>query len=253
MAEQLADGRAGRRSYRYFDLVMAAFVTVLLCSNMIGPGKSCMVWGVAFGAGNLFFPFSYIFGDVLTEVYGYAKARKVIWAGFGAMLFYVVMSQVVIRLPVNPEEPYNAVIQPAIETCFGSGPRIIAASMLAFWLGDFANSYVLAKMKVKTEGRHLWMRTIGSTIVGQGVDSLVFYPLAFASIEGLGWALPDFLKGGWTPVTILKVAAFNWVFKVAVEAAMTPLTYLICGWLKKAEGEDYFDRGTNFTPFSLKD
>ncbi len=253
------------RSYRYYDLVMAGFVTVLLCSNIIGPGKSCAVhlpfalpWigsTLAFGAGNIFFPISYIFGDVLTEVYGYARTRKVIWAGFGAMLFYVVMSQIVINLSVNPDEPFNKVMQPAIETVFGAGPRIVAASVFAFWLGDFANSYVMAKMKVWTRGRLLWTRTIGSTMVGQGVDSLIFYPLAFASLEPMFGKehLPAFLQGGWTISTILGVATFNWFFKVAVEALMTPATYALCNFLKKAENEDFFDRDTNFTPFSLKD
>lgn len=250
-----------RRPYKYFELVMTAFVVVLLCSNMIGPGKSCMVmilgWPLVFGAGNLFFPISYIFGDVLTEVYGYAKTRKVIWAGFGALGFYVLMAQVVINMPQDPNEPFNKVMQPALEVCFGAGPRIVAASMLAFWLGDFANSYVMAKMKVATKGKHLWMRTIGSTAVGQGVDSLVFYPLAFASLATLaqqsGITLPAFLQGGWTAETVMKVVIFNWLFKVAVEVVLTPFTYVIVNWLKKAEGEDYYDNNTNFTPFSLKD
>lgn len=233
-----------RRSYRYYDLVMAAFVTVLLCSNMIGPGKSCLITlpiigGVVFGAGNLFFPFSYIFGDILTEVYGYARARKVIWAGFGAMLFYVLMSQVVIRIPMNPDEPFNHVLQPALETCFGAGPRIVAASIIAFWCGDFLNAFVLSKMKILTRGRFLWARTIGSTIVGQGVDSMLFYPIAF--------------YGVWEAQTIVSVVLFNWAFKVAVEALMTPATYVICRRLKRAEQEDFYDRQTNFTPFSLKD
>lgn len=262
--EQLAEpelhSRPGRH-YRYYDLVMAGFVTVLLCSNMIGPGKSCLVTvlglPIVFGAGNIFFPISYIFGDVLTEVYGYARSRKVIWAGFAALIFYVFMAQVVINLPVNPAEPFNKVMQPAIEVCFGNGPRIIGASLLAFWLGDFVNSYVLAKMKVYTKGRLLWTRTIGSTICGQFVDSIVFYPLAFASLEPfaqrMGITLPDFLKGGWTADTVLKISAFNWLFKVGIEVAFTPITYAVCGFLKRAENEDYFDRGTNFTPFSLKD
>lgn len=256
------------RHYKYYDLIMAGFVTVLLCSNMIGPGKSC-VWNLpfavpligsalVFGAGNLFFPISYIFGDVLTEVYGYARARKVIWAGFGAMLFYVLMAQVVIRMPANPREPYNAVIQPALETCFGTGWRIVTASMLAFWAGDFVNSYVLAKMKVLTRGRFLWTRTIGSTLAGQGVDSLIFYPLAFGSpalLFGLfGATAPAFLTAGtWTGETVLRTVAFNWGFKVAVEALFTPLTYLVVNALKRAENEDYYDHQTDFTPFSLKD
>jgi hypothetical protein len=247
---------------------MAGFVTVLLCSNMIGPGKSC-VWTLpvalpligatlVFGAGNLFFPISYIFGDVLTEVYGYARARKVIWAGFGAMLFYVLMAQVVIRMPVNPNEPYNAVIQPAIETCFGAGWRIVTASIVAFWVGDFVNSYVLAKMKLLTGGRFLWTRTIGSTLCGQGVDSLLFYPLAFGNPQPLfalfGAAAPAWLAvGTWQNQTLLVTVLFNWGFKLAVEVVFTPITYLVVGWLKRVENEDYYDRHTNFTPFSLKD
>ncbi len=245
------------RAYRHFPLVMAAFVTVLLCSNLIGPAKSCVLnlpfavpvigSALVFGAGNLFFPISYIFGDVLTEVYGYARARKVIWAGFGAMIFATVMSVIVIGMPPNPEEPFNKVYQPAIETVFGNTWRIVVASMLAFWAGDFANSYVLAKMKVLTNGRWLWTRTIGSTAVGQAVDSMIFYPLAFGPIPGLP------TEGTWTATTILKVVLFNWAFKVAVEVVLTPLTYLVVGYLKRAENEDFFDRGTDFTPFSLRD
>lgn len=238
----------GRR-YRYYDLVMAGFVTVLLCSNMIGPGKSCIIEvpfalpligsALIFGAGNLFFPISYIFGDILTEVYGYARTRKVIWAGFGAMLFYVVMSQTVIRLPANPAEPFNQQIQPALETVFGASWRIVAASILGFWAGDFANSFVMAKMKIWTRGRLLWTRTIGSTAVGQLVDSLIFYPLAFGGV--------------WQTQTLVAVVAFNFCFKVAVEALLTPVTYAVVAFLKRAENEDYYDVGTNFTPFSLRD
>jgi hypothetical protein len=231
------------RHYKYYDLVMAAFVAVLLCSNMIGPGKVCqlVLLGIplTFGAGNIFFPISYIFGDILTEVYGYARSRKVIWAGFGAMIFYVLMSNVVIALPAKPDEPYNGIIQPALVTVFGNGWRIVSASILAFWLGDFTNSYVLARMKIITRGRFLWTRTIGSTIVGQGVDSAVFYPLAFGGL--------------WTTQSLVQTVLFNWAFKVAVEVVMTPATYAICGWLKRVENEDYYDRHTNFTPFSLKD
>lgn len=230
---------------RYFDLVMAGFITVLLCANLLGPAKTCALTlpllGVplVFGAGNLFFPISYIFGDILTEVYGYAKARKVIWAGFGAMLFASLMSWLVISLPPNPAEPFNATLQPALEVVFGSTSRIVAASVLAFWVGDFVNSYVLAKMKVWTEGRYLWSRTIGSTLVGQGVDSLIFYPVAF--------------YGVWDSATLWTVVLFNWLFKIAVEVVMTPMTYLIVGRLKSAENCDYFDRDTDFTPFSLSD
>lgn len=258
---------ANRRHYRYYDLVMAGFVTVLLCSNMIGPGKVCQVslpfslpWigsAIIFGAGNIFFPISYIFGDILTEVYGYARSRKVIWAGLMALIFYVVMAQVVIALPPAPREPFNRVIQPALETVFGSGPRIVAASLVAFWCGDFINSYVLAKMKLLTRGRWLWTRTIGSTIAGQGADSLIFYPLAFAKIDTFlldrGWPVPTFLAGGWSSSTLLSVVLFNWLFKTMIEVVLTPVTYLVINALKRAEKEDYYDRNTNFTPFSLAD
>ncbi|HEX7034791.1 MAG TPA: queuosine precursor transporter [Pseudomonadales bacterium] len=230
---------ANTRHYRYYSMMMAGFVTVLLCSNLIGPGKTCVILGITFGAGNLFFPISYIFGDVLTEVYGYARARKVIWAGFGAMVFATVMSFVVINMPPDPNEPFNEVLQPSLEIVFGNTWRIVLGSMLAFWAGDFVNSYVLARMKVLTEGRHLWTRTIGSTMVGQAVDSALFYPIAFLGI--------------WEPGTMLKVIAFNWGFKVGVEVVLTPLTYLVVNGLKRAEQEDYFDEHTDFTPFSLKD
>lgn len=240
---------AGSRPFKYFDLLMVAFVVVLLCSNLIGPGKACIVElpfslpllgaAITFGAGNIFFPISYIFGDVLTEVYGYAKARKVIWAGFAAMIFATVMSVIIIKLPADPAVAYNAKIQPALEEVFGNTGRIVAASILAFWVGDFANSFVMAKMKVVTQGKYLWTRTIGSTIVGQGVDSILFYPIAFGGI--------------WSTETLIKVSIFNWLFKVMVEVLMTPATYLLCNWLKRKEGVDVFDTDTNFTPFSLKD
>lgn len=232
------------QNYRYYDFMVAGMVAVLLCSNLIGPGKVCSVelpWlgSFSFGAGNLFFPISYIFGDVLTEVYGYARARRAIWAGFGAMIFATLMSQIVVGMPPAPGEPYNEVLQPALEIVFGATPRIIAASMLAYWVGDFVNSFVLAKMKVWMAGRHLWMRTIGSTIVGQGADSLIFYPVAFYGI--------------WSREQLLAVVAFNFVFKVLVEVVLTPLTYLVVGKLKRVEGVDVYDSDTRFTPFSLRD
>jgi uncharacterized integral membrane protein (TIGR00697 family) len=230
------------RTYRYYDLLMAAFVTVLLCSNLIAPVKVGVVtlFGAAlsFGAGNLFFPLSYIFGDVLTEVYGYARARKVIWAGFGAMVFASVMAWIIVNMPASPDEPFNEVVQPAVEALFGSTWRIVVASIVAFWAGDFVNSFVMAKMKLLTRGRWLWTRTIGSTIFGQGVDSLLFYPIAFGGI--------------WTFDTLAAVVAFNFAFKVSVEVVMTPATYFIVNRLKKAEHEDYYDDDTNFTPFSLR-
>jgi queuosine precursor transporter len=223
-----------RRNFKYYDLVMAAFVMVLLCSNLIGAAKLTTVWGVTFGSGVLFFPISYIFNDVLTEVYGYARARKVVWAGFGAMIFASFMSYVVVSLP--PAAGWND--QPAYEAVFGSTWRIVAASITAFFVGEFANSFVLAKMKVATSGRFLWMRTVGSTIVGEGVDSLIFYPLAFL--------------GPWTSDQVITVMINNYLFKVGWEAVITPFTYIVVNFLKKAEHEDYFDRDTNFTPFSIE-
>ena len=225
------------RAYRYFDLVVVGFVVVLLCSNLIGPSKVAIVLGASFGVGNIFFPISYIFGDVLTEVYGYARARRAIWAGFGAMIFATVMSQAVLRLPADPDEPWNSTIQPAIEVVFGGTWRIVAASILAFVVGDFVNSYVMARMKVWTRGRHLWTRTIGSTILGQGVDSLIFYPLAFA--------------GMWADDKLLSVLINNWAIKVGVEVLMTPVTYRVVSVLKRAEQEDFMDVDTNFNPFRL--
>ncbi len=228
-----------RRHYRFYDFIMVAFVTVLLCSNLIGPGKTCIAFGVTFGAGNLFFPISYIFGDVLTEVYGFARARKVIWAGFGAMIFATVMGQFVIHAPADPNEPYNKVIEPALQIVFGNTWRIVVGSIIAFWVGDFVNCYVMAKMKVWTNGKHLWTRTIGSTFTSQLVDSALFYPIAFF--------------GTWSTSTLVGVVLFNWCFKVGVEVVLTPVTYAIVNWLKRAEGEDFFDKATEFTPFSLKD
>jgi uncharacterized integral membrane protein (TIGR00697 family) len=148
------------------------------------------------------------------------------------------MSAIVVGLPPSSDESFNAVLQPALEVVFGGTWRIVCASMLAFWIGDFVNSYVLARMKVMTNGRWLWTRTIGSTIVGQAVDSLVFYPFAFFGI--------------WETETLLRVLAFNWAFKIGIEVLMTPVTYKAVAWLKRHEGEDFYDRDTNFTPFSLK-
>lgn len=238
-------GAPPARQYRYYDLVLAGFVAVLLCSNLIGTAKVAEVTlpflgtALIFGVGNIFFPISYIFGDVLTEVYGYARARRVIWAGFAAMVFATLMAYVVVNLPPAASEPFNATLQPAIEVAFGNTWRIAVASIVAFWVGDFVNAYVLARMKVATGGRWLWMRTIGSTILGQGVDSLIFYPVAFAGI--------------WTGETLVGVIAVNWLFKVSVEVVMTPATYAVVGWLKRHEREDHYDRATNFTPFSLAD
>jgi uncharacterized integral membrane protein (TIGR00697 family) len=239
--KQVDAGKLTGSHFRYFDFVMAAFVTVLLLSNVLGAGKRAEVilpwigpW--PFGAGILFFPISYVIGDVLTEVYGYARARRCIWAGFGALLFMAFMSYVVVKLP--PADGWTG--QAAYEAVFGQVPRIVFASIVAFWAGEFANSLVLAKMKVWTEGRYLWTRTIGSTVVGQAVDSLIFYPLAF-----LGAA-------GWTEAQVVQVLFTQWVLKVSWEALLTPFTYAVVGFLKRREGIDVYDRKTDFTPFATK-
>ncbi|HEY2629466.1 MAG TPA: queuosine precursor transporter [Usitatibacter sp.] len=232
---------SAQRSYKYYEFVMAAFVTILICSNLIGPAKIAQmdlpVIGVTtFGAGVLFFPISYVFGDVLTEVYGYARSRRVIWAGFAGLAFASVMSYVVVALPPAPFWKNQA----AYEIAFGLTWRIALASMIAYFAGEFVNSFVLAKMKIMTEGRWLWTRTIGSTIFGEGVDSVIFYPLAF---YGTG-IIPD------DKLPMVMVAQF--VTKVAVEVVFTPVTYWIVGTLKRVEHEDYYDRDTKFTPFTLK-
>jgi queuosine precursor transporter len=230
-----------QRTYRYYDFVMAAFVTVLICSNLIGPAKAVQVelpfvGAVILGAGVLFFPISYVFGDILTEVYGYARARRVIWAGFAGLAFASFMAYVVVALPPAPRWPN----QQAYEIAFGSTWRIAAASMFAYFCGEFANSFVLAKMKILTAGKWLWTRTIGSTIVGEAVDSTFFYPLAF---YGSG-IMPNEI--------IPKLMLAQFFGKVAVEVVFTPITYKVVGALKRAESEDYYDRTTNFSPFTLK-
>ena len=230
-----------RREYKYYEFVLAAFVTILICSNLIGPAKIAqldfpLIGMATFGAGVLFFPISYVFGDVLTEVYGYARSRRVIWCGFAGLAFAAFMAYVVVSLPPAPFWKNQA----AYEIAFGNTWRIALASMFAYFCGEFVNSYVLAKMKIATAGRWLWMRTIGSTIFGEGVDSLLFYPLAF---YGTG-IIPD------DKLPTVMMAQF--LFKVSVEILFTPVTYALVGWLKRAESEDYYDRDTKFTPFSLK-
>jgi len=234
------EGQAGGRAhFRYFDLIMAAFVAILLLSNIIGASKPSFVtlpggreW--SFGAGVLFFPLSYIIGDVLTEVYGYAHARRVIWTGFAALIFMAFMAWVVVALPPAEGWPH----QGAYEAVFGNSWRIVLASITAFWVGEFANSYVLARMKLWTRGKLLWTRTIGSTVVGQGLDSLIFYPLAFYGLAG------------WPPEQLAQVVISQWLIKTAWEALLTPFTYATVNWLKRREGVEVFDTDTNFSPFA---
>lgn len=230
-----------KRNYRFYDLILGGFVCVLLCANLIGVQKVTVVnlpfYGeFIFGAGVLFFPISYLFGDILTEVYGYKRSRRVIWTGFAAMIFASLMAFVVVNLPVAPT--MNAESQKALEMIFGQVPRIVLASLTAFWLGEFANSFVLAKMKILTGGKYLWTRTIGSTIAGETVDSLIFYPVAFYGI--------------WSNEQLLTVMFSNFLLKVLWEVLATPFTYIIVNYLKKVENEDYYDRNTDFNPFSLE-
>ncbi len=225
---------SGVHQFRNFDIVMAAFVAILLLSNVIGAAKIATLGGWEFGAGILFFPLGYVIGDVLTEVYGYARARRCIWVGFAALLFMAFMSWVVVSLP--PAAGWTG--QSAYESVFGQVPRIVFASIAAFWAGEFVNSFVLAKMKIATKGKHLWARTIGSTFVGQGVDSLIFYPLAFLGV--------------WETSLVVTVMITNWLLKVLWEALLTPVTYAVVGALKRHEGVDLFDEGTDFTPFKTQ-
>ena len=220
--------------FRSFDVVMAAFVAILLLSNVIGAAKVASLGGWEFGAGILFFPLGYVIGDVLTEVYGYARARRCIWVGFSALIFMAFMSWVVVSLP--PAAGWTG--QAAYESVFGQVPRIVFGSIIAFWAGEFVNSYVLARMKIWTQGKHLWSRTIGSTIFGQGVDSLIFYPLAF-------W-------GVWQSDQVVTVLVTNWLLKVSWEVVLTPVTYVVVNKLKRHEGVDLFDDGTDFTPFKTQ-
>jgi len=227
------------RNYRYYDFILGAFVCTLLCSNLIGPAKVATVnlpWygDFTFGAGVLFFPISYVFGDILTEVYGYARARRVIWSGLAALVFASIMATVVVKLP--PASGWGG--QAAYESIFGQTPRIVFASITAFFCGEFANSYTLAKMKIWTNGEALWTRIIGSTVAGEGVDTLVFYPCAFLGV--------------WETKLVVTVMISNYILKVLWEVLATPLTYKIVAALKRAEHEDYYDRGTQFTPFSLR-
>ncbi len=257
-------------AFRHYDLVMAAFVAILLLSNIIGAAKLTFVavpfwpkgmWPAPdgtfiYGAGILFFPLGYVIGDVLTEIYGFAKARRVIWVGTAAMLFLAFMSYVVVSLPAfdgwscsasgfggarpltssaNAAIPDGAICQQTYESVFGSTWRIVAGSIIAFWAGEFVNSFVMAKMKVWTKGRALWTRTIGSTFFGQAVDSVIFYPIAFLGI--------------WTTDAVLTVMVTNWALKVLWEVVLTPVTYVVVNKLKAAEGVDLFDIDTDFSPF----
>lgn len=218
--------------FQYFDLIMALFVAVLLISN-VASTKIVTLGPFTFDGGTLLFPVSYIFGDILTEVYGYRRSRRVIWAGFGAAALMAGVFALVGALP--PAEGWDH--QQAYRTILGSTPRIVIGSLIAYFVGEFSNSYTLARMKVMTRGRWLWSRTIGSTLVGEGVDTIIFVTIAFA---------------GTMPASLLwSIIISNYIFKVGLEAAMTPVTYRITNTLKQTEQQDVFDSETDFNPFKI--
>lgn len=230
-----------RKHYRYYDLIMAAFVCVLVCSNLIGPAKvtqidAPLLGTLTFGAGILFFPISFIFGDILTEVYGYAASRRVIWAGFAGLAFASFMAWMVVALPPAPF--WNN--QHEYEIAFGSTWRISLAGLVAFAVGEFVNSYVMAKMKIISSGKHLWQRTITSTVFGEAVDTVMFVPLAFWN-TGI---IPN--------DKIPLVIGAQIIGKILVEVAFTPVVYKVVAFLKRAENEDFYDKNTDFNPFKLQ-
>ena len=224
---------AETRSYRYLDLITAAFVAVLLVSN-VASTKVVALGPFTFDGGTVLFPLAYIFGDMLTEVYGYRRSRRVIWTGFVLAALSALVFALVDALPSGGEGLGGA----SFHAVVGFVPRIVLASLLAYFAGEFANSYLLAKLKLATAGRHLWARTLGSTLVGQGIDTSIFLLVAFAGV--LSWPLL------WT------IFVSNYVFKVLFELVATPVTYVVVNRLKRAEGEDYFDRDTNFSPFAFR-
>jgi len=228
--------------FKYYDLIMAACVCVLLCANLIGPAKAAqiqlpLIGPVTFGADLFFFPISYIFGDVLTEVYGYGRDRRVVWAGFGALLFAAFMAFVVVHLP-PARNAFMDGYQQHVEAMFGNTWRVVAGSMVAFAAGSFANSFVMAKMKVATGGRYLWARIVGSTAVGQLLDTGLFLAIAF-------WGI-------WPQEQLLAVFVAQYIFKLIWEAVLFPVTARFIAFLKRVEGLDHYDRDTNFNPFSLR-
>lgn len=228
---------------RYLDAITAVFITALVASNIVSP-KTITLGGLTMGVGVFIFPLSYIFGDVLTEVYGYRRSRRVIWLGFGSAALASLIFLICDRLPPSPAFAH----QQAFHTILGPSPLVFAASLTAYALGEFCNSYVLAKLKIWSSGRHLWLRTIGSTIIGEAVDSAVFYPLAFLVLP----LLVGMHEASWPWAQVQAVMLTNYVLKVLVEVVFTPVTYQIVAQLKRAEGLDVYDRDTNFSPFALE-
>jgi uncharacterized integral membrane protein (TIGR00697 family) len=219
------------RHFRHYQLLVIIFIVVLLISNLVGQ-KICAVGRFRVSGAQLLFPITYIFGDVFTEVYGYSASRRAIWLAFLASGLLSIMGLITVALPPAPDWPN----QEAFRTVFYQVPRLIIASLAAFWCGEFANSFVMAKMKILTSGKYLWTRTIGSTVVGQAVDTIVVMTLAFAGTVKLS--------------TIANVIVSGYLFKVVYEVLATPLTYMVVNALKRAEGMDPFDYGTRFNPFA---
>jgi len=228
----MGNAERSNRGFRYFDLVMVGFVAILMISN-VASTKIVTMGPFTFDGGTILFPLSYIFGDILTEVYGYARSRRVIWMGFGATFLMAVVFAIVGALP-SAEGWEN---QAAYQSILGMTPRIVLASLVAYAVGSFANSWVLAKLKVLTEGKWLWTRTIASTLVGEGIDTVLFILIAFSGV------LPR--------VLLISLIASNYVFKCGIEALATPVTYWLVRVLKESEHEDYYDADTDFTPFKL--
>jgi uncharacterized integral membrane protein (TIGR00697 family) len=223
-----------RQDFKYLDVITAFFVAVLLISNTVSV-KPVKFWLFTYDGGTLLFPLSYIFGDILTEVYGYRRSRKVIWLGFVAALLMANIYLYVGMLPVAGDWPF----QKDYDNILGLTPRIVIASLIAYFAGEFTNSFTLAKMKLWTRGRWLWTRTIGSTLVGELVDTLLFVSIAFYRAPGFSDSL------------LLTIAISNYVFKVGVEVLFTPITYRVVSFLKRKEREDYYDYHTNFSPFQF--
>ncbi len=221
------------RVFKYYDLLTSIFVVVLVISNLVGQ-KICAFGPFRVSGAQLLFPITYIFGDIFTEVYGYGGSRRLIWIGFTASGLMAVLGNVIVALPPAPEWPNQA----AFQTVFYTVPRLVVASLIAYWCGEFANSFTLAKMKILTGGRYLWTRTIGSTVVGQAVDTVVLMLIAFS--------------GTMSGSVILRLILSGYLFKVVYEVLATPVTYWVVGTLKRVEGVDKFDYDTRFTPFSTQ-
>ena len=222
--------------YKYLDIITAVFVTTLILSNITSTKILSLGW-FSFDGGTIIFPLAYIFGDILTEVYGYARARRVIWIGFAMNLLMVIIFWLVSSLPSAVDE-FAIAQSNAFSSLLGVVPRIVLGSFVAYLFGEFINSYILAKLKIKTQGEKLWLRTIGSTIVGQFVDTTIFLLIAFAGV------LP------WNLLIIIWIS--NYIFKILTEIILLPITYKVVNWLKKKENEDYYDTNTNFNPLKIR-